>query len=291
MPRRELGMEMERANCILCGSNNSKMLLRAKDYRFKVLDCEFNLVQCQNCGLIFIDPRPTKREMIHFYPRDYYADNAIFLNLANKLIQVIKAKKVMSFKKRGRILDVGFGNGELLLYFKERGWEVYGVDTSEHAYRLAREKLGQNIFNCELKEVSFPDLFFDVVMLNHALEHMYNPNEELKEIRRILKDDGVLVLSMPNIDSLQFKMTKRYWFHLDVPRHLYHFSPATIRKLLEINGFKVIELYYPWYAFPLDLYHSLTRIHHYFKAVFLASLLLKIVPQFRGTMEIIAKKN
>jgi 2-polyprenyl-3-methyl-5-hydroxy-6-metoxy-1,4-benzoquinol methylase len=281
---------MELVSCILCGSDKSKDILKARDYRFQITDKEFNVVQCQRCGLIYVNPRPIEKEIARFYPQDYYSNEGGVAKAVSKLLQSMKIKKIMNFKRKGRILDVGCGDGEFLLCFKKRGWEVYGVDTSEHAYRLARRKLGRNVFNCDLKRLSFPDRFFDVITLNHVLEHMFDPNKELKEIHKILKDDGILLLSTPNIDSFQFKITKEHWFHLDIPRHLYHYSPTTIKNLLEINGFKVIKLCYPLCDFPLDLYHSLIRQHSSLKLSLPVTLLLKIIPQWRGTMEIIAQK-
>jgi SAM-dependent methyltransferase len=167
---------------------------------------------------------------------------------------------------------------------------------------LAKKKLGRNIFNCELKDCHFPDSYFDVVTLNHVLEHIPDPNEELREIRRILKDGGTLLLSTPNIDSLQFKISKERWFGLDLPRHLYYYSYETIVTMLEKNGFDVVKVTYPLLDFPLDFFHSLKAKWLYkgskllnFKILILpplliASMLIKLHPAWRGSVEIIAQK-
>jgi len=88
----------------------------------------------------------------------------------------------MLLKKSGRILDVGCGDGSFLLSFSERGWDTYGVDVSKDACNLAIKRLRRNIFNSELSNCCFPSNYFDVIILNHALEHLSNPNETLKEI-------------------------------------------------------------------------------------------------------------
>ena len=151
---------MELVCCVLCGSDRSKDILKARDYRFQITDEEFNVVQYQRCGLIYVNPRPTEKEIARFYPQDYYSNEEGIAKVVSRLLQNMKIKKIINFKRKGRILDIGCGDGEFLLCFKKRGWEVYGVDTSEYAYRLARRKLGRNVFNCELKRLSFPNCFF-----------------------------------------------------------------------------------------------------------------------------------
>jgi 2-polyprenyl-3-methyl-5-hydroxy-6-metoxy-1,4-benzoquinol methylase len=291
---------MERVKCALCGSEKHSMVLTAEDYRFHTTDEKFNLVKCRGCGLVYVNPRPTKEEMSKFYPRDYYGKQNRMAKVIVKHLLYMKIRKIMSFRKKGRILDVGCGEGGFLLNFKERGWEAYGVDISEAACRLARAKLGRYIFNCELKDRHFPDSSFDVVTLNHVLEHMLNPNEELREVHRILKDDGILRLSTPNIDSLQFKISKDRWIGLDLPRHLCYYSPRTIKDILKRNGFNVINTAYPLLDFPLDFFHSLKVkwLDEKFKFlktpilpfVLIASILIKLHPAWRGSIEITSKK-
>ncbi|GFP43539.1 hypothetical protein HKBW3C_02669 [Candidatus Hakubella thermalkaliphila] len=216
---------------------------------------------------------------------------------------VIYFRKIMSFekkKKKGRILDVGCGDGKFLLHFKERGWEAFGVDVSETSYRLARQRLGRNVFNCELKDCHFPDSYFDVVTLNHVLEHMLDPNEQLREVHRILKDDGILLLSLPNINSLQFKISRERWFGLDLPRHLYHYSPQPIGNMLRKNGFNNFKIVYPLLDFPLDLFYSLNVkwLNEKSKllkiislpSLLIVSILIKLHPAWRGSMEVTAEK-
>jgi len=291
---------MKRVKCTLCGSEVFSILLTAEDYRLSTTDGKFNLVRCRRCGLVYLYPRPTKREVSKFYPQEYYDKQNRLERVVVKLLHDMKIKKITSFKRRGRILDVGCGSGELLSHLKERVWEVYGVDTSEVAYKLAKRKIGQRVFNCELKDCQFVDQYFDVITLNHVLEHMLDPNEELRNIHRILKDDGVLLLSTPNIDSLQFKISKEKWFGIDSPRHLNIYSPKTVKLILNKNGFRILEITYPLIDFPLDFYRSLkgklTSVHHILVAIispFLVafSLLAKLWPAWRGSMSIVARKE
>lgn len=292
---------MKRIKCALCGSEDYSVVLTSEDYRLHTTDEKFDLVRCRRCGLVYVNPRPTKEKMGEFYSRDYYGKQDRLAEIMVKLLHNMKIQKIMSFKKKGRILDVGCGDGEFLLHFKERGWEAYGVDLSEASYRLARKKLGRYVFNCELKDCHFPDSYFDLITLNHVLEHMLDPNEELREVHRILKDDGILLLSTPNIDSLQFKISKERWFGLDLPRHVYHYSPETIVVMLEKSGFNVVGIAYSLLDFPLDLFHSLRakRLDTHsklLKAIFylpllVVSIFIKLFPTWRGTMEVIAQRK
>jgi ubiquinone/menaquinone biosynthesis C-methylase UbiE len=249
--------------------------------------------------LIYVNPRPTKEGMGKFYPTDYYGKQNPMAKFALKFLRYKNVWKIIGFKKRGRILDVGCGNGRSLLDFKERGWKVYGVDISETAYKLAREVLGQNAFCSELKDYHFPDGYFDAVTLNHVFEHLFNPNEELKEIHRILNNEGIVFIAVPDIDCMQFKLCLDSWFHLDLPRHLFHYSSKTVKDILEKNGFRVISITHPLLEFPLDLFYSLKTKYLINRskllAIFLflpliAISLLKLFPSWRASIQIIAQK-
>jgi len=293
---------MEYVKCALCGSENNSPILTAGDYRLHTTDEEFNLVQCRQCGLIYVNPRPIREEMDKFYPKEYYNEQNQISKLVVKLVHYMKIQNTMSFKKKGRILDVGCGDGGFILHFKKRGWEVYGIDTSEAACKLAIEKLGRNIFNCKLKDCHFPDSYFDVVTLNHVLEHMSDPNGELREIHRILKDGGILLLSTPNIDCLQFKITRERWFGLDLPRHLYHYSHKTIVSILKKNGFNVVKVIRPLLDLPLDFFHSLkakwlnggSKLLNFkiliLPPLLIASMLIKLDAAWRGSIDVTAQK-
>lgn len=287
--------------CTACGSEEHNMILVAEDSRLHTTNEKFNLFQCRQCGLVYVNPRPAREEIGKFYPRDYYGKQGLMGNVLAKLLQYTKIQKIVSFKNKGRILDVGCGDGGFLLHFKERGWEVYGVDISEASYKLASEKIRWGIFNCELEDCHFPDRYFDVITLNHVLEHMLDPSGELREVHRILKDDGILLISTPNIDSLQFKICKERWLGLDLPRHIYHYSPGTITAILEKSGFNIVGIAYPLLHSPLDLFHSLrakrlgtcTKL---FKAIFylpllIVSIFIKLFPTWRGTMEVTAQRS
>jgi SAM-dependent methyltransferase len=134
------------------------------------------------------------------------------------------------------LLDVGCGNGDFLASLRERGWEVFGTDFSNAACEFARAK-GISVHQGPLASAGFSDKLFDVVTLWHVLEHLPDPTAELIEIRRILRDDGLLIIQVPNSKSITLKLTGIHWLPLDLPRHLQHFTPLTLNQLLKQTGF------------------------------------------------------
>ena len=247
-----------------------------------------------------MNPRPAEEEFAKFYPEAFYVEPGLISRVISDFLNMLKYREVGHFKKTGRILDVGCGGGGLLFGFKTRGWQTYGVDTSKKACRLAGSTLGGNVFNCTLKTCFFPDKYFDVVFLKHVIEHMPCPNEELVEISRILKDDGIIFVYTPNIDSYQFEVTGDKWLHLDVPRHLIFYSPNTISMLLRNVGLEVVKIRYPLFDFPFDFYFSLklkiastSRLLNFMLSPLLRviSLTVKLLPAWRGSMAVVAVKK
>lgn len=249
---------MEKVKCLLCGPSEKELFSKSRDYRYRLTNDDFNLIQCQNCGLIYISPRPTQEEISKFYPGEYYGGTktGFLMGVINDFLDFQSIRDVRKYKKQGKLLDIGCGTGKFILEMKKRGFKTYGVDISSRACRLARKKGLNNIYQSELEKQKFPDNYFDAITLWHVFEHLHHPDSTLDEIHRIIKKDGVLILEVPNIDSLPFRIFKRYWFHLDIPRHLYHWSQKTIGRMLEKNNFEVLQTDYFSLGFPLSLIYS-----------------------------------
>lgn len=142
----------------------------------------------------------------------------------------------------GRALDVGCGSGAFLATLKRHGWKVQGVDISELSAKRAKELLDVDVFAGNLEEAKFAGNSFDFISMNHSLEHLSDLNETLTELFRILKPGGVLYIEVPNVISKSCRTSKKYWFHWDSPRHLFAFSPTTLRQLLEKHDFRISRL-------------------------------------------------
>jgi 2-polyprenyl-3-methyl-5-hydroxy-6-metoxy-1,4-benzoquinol methylase len=177
--------------------------------------------------------------MGRYYPVFYYGDRRSFFEWVTCYLRVRRIEKGFGKKKSGRILDVGCGKARMLEMLKGKGWHVQGTEIGVRPVHEGKNSQGIDIHYGSLEEGQFSNGTFDVVTLWHVLEHLPNPRTTLREIRRILKADGLLILSVPNYGSLQAKLAGPHWFHLDVPRHLFHFKPENLVDLLEQEGFQV----------------------------------------------------
>jgi SAM-dependent methyltransferase len=145
---------------------------------------------------------------------------------------------IIPSQRRGRLLDVGCGDGERVDWYQKRGFEAYGVELSERAVASARN-LGLNVRQGTLTDACYPDGFFDVVVMAHVLEHTHSPGAYLREAYRLLKPRGMLAVAVPNIQSHSADVFKASWRLLMPPIHLYHFSVQTLSRFLSESGFNV----------------------------------------------------
>jgi len=238
---------MEEIACNVCESDNYVVLFEGWD-RLHGLGGPFRLVKCQQCGLIYLNPRPTRQEMGRYYPPEYepYTQGIEgakgFLSTLDYRYGVAKRCRMITRRKRpGRILDVGCGVGHFLNGMKQRGWQAFGTEVSARAAAYARERFGLKVFVGQLEEAEFPAAYFDAITLWHVLEHLHDPLATLKEINRLLKNDGFLVFSIPNWHSVDARLFGKYWVGLDMPRHLFTFPRPALEELLAKAGFKILH--------------------------------------------------
>jgi SAM-dependent methyltransferase len=151
----------------------------------------------------------------------------------------------------GRVLDVGCGRGLLLEQLRRRGWEVQGTELSAQSAAYPRDVLGIPVHIGDLADLHFPSDHFDAVVMWHVLEHVPDPAVVLAEVTRILRPGGVFLVAVPNFGSLEARLTRDKWFHLDVPRHLNHYTPAVLYRALAGVGLRVCQAAYftPEYDF------------------------------------------
>ncbi len=203
----------------------------------------FAVAECPACGLVSTSPALPASEIGRYYPETYYGKkNRRFNPVLEKLVVFFRLRRVREIERRaarGRVLDVGCGRGILPALMRTRGWDAHGVEISSTAARHAIEELGVPVFVGPLEESDYPEGFFDAVVIWHVLEHVQDPRAALAKARAILKPGGLLMVAVPNFDSLQAKAGGPVWFHLDVPRHYFHFRLRVLRKLLEEQGFTV----------------------------------------------------
>jgi SAM-dependent methyltransferase len=265
--------QLEYTNCDLCGNDKTAFFLEAVS---AVTQEKFKIVRCRSCGLIYLNPRPVKETIGSYYPAGSYYSYQDFtikkLNYRERLKQFVLEgyydsknifKKILSYllvrnflivppkEKKGRLLDIGCGSGEFLSQMKNFGWEVYGVEINQESADIGNQR-GLNIFCGELGDADFPENFFDVVVLSQALEHVYSPGAYLEKTYQLLKEDGLLIIGVPNIGCLEIQIFVRNCHALDVPRHLHFFTIASLRNYLEKYGFEVERVLSKKFSLPLQ---------------------------------------
>lgn len=264
---------LEYTNCDFCGGDKAIRFLEAENPETKE---KFKIVRCSLCGLIYLNPRPAKNIIGRYYPADYYYSFQDFsdrrLSYRDRLKKISFegyyhsksiVKKLLAFllvrnfmivvpkEKKGRLLDVGCGSGEFLYQMRNFGWEPYGVEISQKSANIGNQH-GLNIFCGELEGADFPDNYFDVVVLSQTLEHVYSPGSYLEHIYRLLKPEGLLIIGVPNVGSLETQIFGRCCHALDVPRHLYFFTVTSLRRYLEKYGFEVEKVLSKKFSLPLN---------------------------------------
>jgi len=251
---------MKEINCNLCGQNDTKLLFKSKDRRVNIKGKTiFSVVQCKNCGLVYVNPQPTYQELKPFYGENYfrfshqckrrrkiyYFLKRVKNNFFDKIFYSQNPKfykwKVLNNSKNGKFLDIGCATGLQDIKFMQDfpNWEFYGVEPDAVAFQEASKIKGFNIKKGFLEDANYSDNFFDIILMNQVLEHVPDPKKTLLECSRILKNDGKLIVAVPNYGSLSLKIFGKYWYHLDIPRHLFHFTPQTIGALLKEVNLKI----------------------------------------------------
>jgi SAM-dependent methyltransferase len=228
--------------CPVCGRELRDVALNAGDKWFGG-GGTFELRECRDCRLAVTHPQPSLEELESYYPSEYQSWQ--HPNRGLRLVRDLTARFRASLppwgplrhRGAGSMLDVGCGRGDLLLRFAEAGWSVAGLDISESAVRAARE-LGVEASVGTLDTAPLPDASFDLIVMNHALEHLHDPVGALGHAYRLLRDGGSLIVAVPNWDSSLRRWFGTNWMPLEVPRHLTHFSPRALHLASRRAGFR-----------------------------------------------------
>lgn len=232
--------------CVSCGNNKLGLYLKTKDY-FLTQE-EFELLQCDSCGLILTNPVPNEAEIEKYYNSpDYLSHKSKTQNLTSLVYNSLrkinirnKYSFVKSFKTGKSILDYGCGSGQLLHYFLKNGWKIQGVEPNADAREIASKLNNIKILNnSEISELQKSS--FDVITLWHVLEHIHNLNEVMNNLVSLLKQSGILIIAVPIINSPDALKYKEKWAGLDVPRHLYHFTTSAMKQFLLNHNLVVSE--------------------------------------------------
>ena len=270
--------ELERvSHCPVCGSPGRELLYTGlTDRVFFCAPGKWDLYRCLDCESAFLDPRPTQNSIGKAYSayftheQDEVPNNSIGLiktkikngylnvtygltlnpswNFAGHLLKLLPYRKppinrILHYLpiKRGSLADIGCGNGQSLNIIKKLGWETWGIDPDPKAVEVAKST-GAKVFQSSLPDTGLPSDYFDVVILNHVIEHLHDPIASFKEVYRILKPGGMIWVATPNLKSEGLRTFHSNWRGLEPPRHLVLFTPESLKLSCIKTGFNDVSL-------------------------------------------------
>ena len=232
--------------CLVCGSESFQEVFPVTDYFLSKQ--VFTLVKCNSCGFTYLNNRPSADEASSFYKStDYVSHSATKKGLVNKLYNRVRkytlSKKEKMLRKHAagkKLLDYGCGTGHFLHYCKSKGWDVSGIEPDPDARGYGIREFGLQISDIESIN-SLPENSFDLICSWHVFEHVYEAEELIRSFHRILKENGRLVLAVPNALSWDAGHYKEFWAAYDVPRHIWHFDPPTLSRFVSLHGFTPVQ--------------------------------------------------
>jgi len=236
----------ERAPCPLCGGAQARVVVRAGD-RLAPSDPRcYTVVRCLGCGLAYLRPRPTPETAGRCYPESYSGSGpgglVEALEAAYRRRQHGEVARWLAGRRprRGRLLDVGCGAGDLLAVLRADGWSVQGVEPQALGAARARGEHQLDVLTGRFEDVRLPEGAFDIVVFSGVFEHLHDPVAALRRARALLAPGGlVAVLFLPMLDSPEARLLGPRWMALDLPRHLTHFEEVTFTVMAAKAGLDV----------------------------------------------------
>ncbi|WP_296146334.1 class I SAM-dependent methyltransferase [uncultured Flavobacterium sp.] len=225
--------------------NAQKHFLTVKDN--SVSKETFELLYDENLDMLVTSPQPDENNLGKYYESEDYISHTdgkrSLFEKAYHFIKNIALKNKLSLindlnKSKGNILDIGAGTGDFLLVAKNNGWKAVGIEPSEKARNIAKAK-GVEL---KLNLSDFENNSFDIITMWHVLEHVPNLEEQIKELKRLVKPNGSILIAVPNFKSFDANYYKEFWAAYDVPRHLWHFSKTAIKKLFAKEDLELVEI-------------------------------------------------
>jgi len=228
--------------CICCGSNDVKTISH-QGRNFKKL----HTVMCQGCGLIHSDPIPSLEELSIFYKKNYRIDYKYSyqpqkrhtiryapttLNYLKKILSFIKTDKYENLK----FLDIGSGSGELLYFAKKMGFQTLGVEPNEGYANFCKDNLKLNIVNSTYEDANLNKNEYNIVHLNQVLEHLPNPITVLKDLKSYIKENGLLIITVPDIEAQMHSPNTIFHY-----AHVYNYNHVHLKKIINDQGFEILN--------------------------------------------------
>ncbi len=248
--------------CVVCNHTDFRTYTEAKD---NYSNESFTVQQCNACGFVFTNPRPEEAAIGKYYNMPDYMSHTSHsrgmvqsvYRYARNYMKKRKLKLIQNLIQKENqfdLLDYGCGTGDFLSFMKQNKINTIGIEPDEMARKVANEVNQIQVYALdEFKKIE--ENKFDVITLWHVLEHIYPVHEQLDFFKLWLRNKGKLIIAVPNIECYDSAHYGKYWDALDVPRHIYHFSPSTVQKLVEQHGFALTQMT----PLPLDAYYVSMR--------------------------------
>jgi 2-polyprenyl-3-methyl-5-hydroxy-6-metoxy-1,4-benzoquinol methylase len=273
--------------CPVCGSDKTRFALRVKDH--SVSGAFFDIFECDRCSFRFTKNAPPEDKIGSYYlSEDYISHSNTRKGIVNKLYHqvrnrtlVVKAHLIEKTTgiKMGRHLDIGAGTGAFVQHMNNQGWKSLGIEPDPTARERALALHDTRLLPAEAFSDFLPESF-DAISMWHVLEHVHDLYPYLHQIKNILNARGMVFIAVPNYTSYDAVKYGANWAAYDVPRHLYHFSPASMKWLLQTAGFKMIDMIPMWYdSFYISL---LSEKYASGKSSFLRGMMSGVVSNFRA---------
>lgn len=226
-------------SCPICGSGKIFLFLLASD-RFHGRDQHYELLRCHSCSLVWLRNPPSPAEMGQHYGPDYDRSVSVAGEAPDHWWE--RRDTLLQYKSGGAVLDLGCSSGGFLASLKGPAWQLFGIDMSDSVARKAEARSGAQVFAGDILDAPFLPGSFDAITCFHVFEHLYEPGKVLAKVSEWLKPDGVFYTMMPNIDSAGAHIFRSYWYALELPRHLYHFSPVSLGYLARSVGLETLSV-------------------------------------------------
>lgn len=266
-------------NCYCCNATDFRLLTIAKD---NYADEEFKIVQCNTCHFVFTNPRPAVNEIGKYYTAPTYMSHqshskGLVQSIYRYARNYMKGKKLtliqnsIGKKVDFSLLDFGCGTGDFLAYVKSKKITAVGVEPDEQARTVAKDVNNVDTYSIEQSK-NIEHNKYDAITLWHVLEHIHDLHQQINYFNNWLKPKGKLFIAVPNIESYDAAFYGKYWDALDVPRHIYHFSPTNIKQIVEQHNFTLIatqplflDAYYV--SMRSEWHKGTSKVVAYFKAI------------------------
>jgi SAM-dependent methyltransferase len=218
--------------CRLCGTSGQQIILHDI---ITTHNDRFSLKKCETCSLVATSPMPSDELLQRYYDQDYWQAGRVKNDSILNILYKLRMRRIVSAIRKyanydSKILDWGCGDGSFIKLLRNFGLHCSGID----AYK--KDLNDPQISSATIETADFPDGYFDIITCFHVLEHLPDPLTSAKHALRLIKTGGVIIIEVPNLDSVGFQIFKRRWQPLEIPTHLNHFTPATLQRVLQSAG-------------------------------------------------------